>query len=81
MNITDIFTPVYILVTFFTNFQNVNDNVLFIANLRGSINETTINDDNNIYYDDTSYYNDDYTNQYYGYYNDDNYNDDNMFVF
>ncbi len=81
MNITDIFTPVYILVTFFTNFQNVNDNVLFIANLRGSINETTINettinDDNNIYYDDTSYYNDDYNNQYYGYYND-----DNMFVF
>ncbi len=81
MNITDIFTPVYILVTFFTNFQNVNDNVLFIANLRGSINETTINettinDDNNIYYDDTSYYNDDYNNQYYGYYND-----GNMFVF
>ena len=69
MNITDVFSPVFVLLTFFTNFQNVNDNVLFIANLRGSSNETTINDDNNIYYDDdTTYYNDDYNNYYYGYY-------------
>lgn len=65
MNITTIITPIYYLFTLLAISDNSQEGMVILYNLRGSINNSYVDD----YYDnyDNYYYEDDDYNYYYNY--------------
>lgn len=79
MNITAIISPLYYLLTLFTINDNFENGMVVLYNLRGSVNNSYV-DDYYTNYDDFYYDDDDYYNYYYNFDYSYRSGDDNLFA-